>query len=339
MTTQQKVVAITGSSGHLGSKLLEHLEELPGLGKLVAFDTRPLRAPVNNIAAFRKDVSESIQAELDRYRVTSLVHLAFQWRKGLRRREADALSGQNDKMLEEVINSCVSARVGHIVYISSHSVYGPGPDCPLPLSEDWPPPPTSAYPYAEDNRRAEERLLQLSEDHPDVKVSILRSCPALGVHTSIDLLQEQYFPGWLGLSDYNPPLQFVSDDDLARIVSLVIQQEHTGIYNVAADGVVFLREFASELSARRVQMPSAVASPVKRLTGGTLVEYSHHLDRWPVIMSTARLRQTTGYRFRLSSSDALSSLVSYNEELQHRLPALRGIRSGEAEPFAIEDRR
>ncbi len=337
MTTQQKVVAITGSSGHLGTKLLEHLEDLPGLGKLLAFDTRPLRAPVNNIAAFRNDVSESIHAELDRYRVTTLVHLAFLWRRGLRRREADALSMQNDKMLEEVISSCVSARVGHIVYISSHSVYGPGPDCPLPISEDWQPHAAPGYPYAEDNRRAEERLLQLTEDNPEVKVSILRSCPALGVHTSIDLLQEQYFPGWLGLSDYNPPLQFVSDDDLARIMSLVIQQEHTGIFNVAADGVVFLREFARELSEKRVQMPSVVAYPFKRLTGGAFVEYSHYLDRWPVIMSTARLRQSTGYKFRLSSSDAMSSLVSYNEELQHRLPVLKEIHRGEAEPFAVEE--
>ena len=335
MTSQQKVVAITGSSGHLGSKLLEHLEDSPGFGKLLAFDTRPLRAPVSNTAAFRHDVSESIYPELDRYRVTALVHLAFQWRKGLRRREADELSQRNSKMLDEVISSCLAAGVGHIIYISSHSVYGSGPECPLPLSEDWPARQAPEYPYAGDNLRAEERLLALSEEHPEIKVTILRSCPALGVHTSIDLLQEQYFPGWLGFSDYNPPLQFVSDNDLARIVCLVIQRECTGTFNVAADGVVFLSEFASKLLARRFRMPSAISSPIKRLTGGAFVAYSHNLERWPVIISTAKLRQLTGYKFRLSSLEALLTLVSYNEEFQESLPGIKSVSRNEVDPQII----
>ena len=326
MTLQQRVVAITGSSGHLGSKLLEHLEDMPGLGKLVAFDTRPLRVPVHNIAAFRRDVTESIQGELDRFGVTTVVHLAFQWRKGLRRREAAELSEQNRKMLEEVVGSAVSAGVGHIIYVSSHTVYGPGPDHPTPMSEDWPLRSGSGYPYAADNLRAEELLERLVDDHPDVKVTILRSCPALGAHTSVDLLREFYFPGWLGLSNYNPPLQFVSDDDLARILGIAIREQHSGVFNVAADGVVFLGEFARELPEKRVQMPSAIAYPMKRLTGGAYVANSHYLDRWPVIMSTSKLKQTTGYRFRLSALEALSALVSYNEEFQAYLPRLREVR-------------
>ena len=326
MTLQQKVVAITGSSGHLGSKLLEHLEDMPGLGKLVAFDTRPLRLPVHNIAAFRRDVTESIQGELDRFGVTTLVHLAFQWRKGLRRREAAELSEQNRKMLEKVIDSAVSAGVEHIIYVSSHTVYGLGLDCPMPLNEDRPLRSGSGYPYAADNLRAEVLLQNLVDDHPDINVTILRCCPALGVHTSVDLLREFYFPGWLGLSDYNPPLQFVSDDDLATILGIAIQEQHSGVFNVAGDGVVFLREFARELPSKRVQMPSAIAYPMKRLTGGAYVAYSHYLDRWPVIMSTAKLKQATGYRFRLSALEALSSLVSYNEEFQAYLPWLKEVR-------------
>ena len=130
----------------------------------------------------------------------------------------------------------------------------------------------------------------------------------------------------MGLSDYNPPLQFVSEDDLARILGIAIREQHSGVFNVAADGVVFLREFGSELPTKRVQMPSAIAYPMKRLTGGAYVEYSHYLDRWPVIMSTAKLKQVTGYKFRLSAPEALSALVSYNEEFQAYLPRLREVR-------------
>ena len=237
------------------------------------------------------------------------------------------MSEKNRQMLQEVDRSpAVGASVRHIIYVSSHTVYGPGPDCPTPLSEDCPLRSGSGYPYAADNLRAEEMLLKLVEDHPGIKVTILRCCPALGPYTSVDLLREFYFPGWVGLSDYNPPLQFVSDDDLARILGIAIREQHSGVFNVAADGVVFLREFARELPAKRVRMPSAMAYPMKRLTGGAYVAYSHYLDRWPVIMSTAKLKQATGYRFCLSALESLSTLVSYNEEFEAFLPRLREVR-------------
>ena len=128
------------------------------------------------------------------------------------------------------------------------------------------------------------------------------------------------------MSDYNPPLQFVSDDDLATILGIAIREQHSGVFNVAGDGVVFLREFARELPSKRAQMPSAIAYPMKRLTRGAYVADSHYLDRWPVIMSTAKWKRATGYRFRLSSLEALSALVSYNEEFQAYLPRLKEVR-------------
>ncbi len=326
MTFQRKVVAITGSSGHLGARLLEHLEDVPGLGKLVGFDVKPLRAPVHNIAVYRKDVRESMAEELDRHRVTTLVHLAFEWGTGLRRRQAAAISELNGKMVEEVIDSAVRSGVQHIIYVSSHTVYGARPELPMPVNEEWPPNPSTGFSYAQDNLRAEQALSELAEKSPNIKVTILRSCPALGTMTSMGLLRELYFPGWMGMSDQNPPLQFVSDGDLARILCMAITEELPGLYNVAGDGVVFLRELAQEMSTRQVLMPAILANPLKRLTGGGFVSYSHQLDRWPLIMSTGKLKRVTGYHFRHSALDAVTSLVNYNEHFLERLPKLSMVR-------------
>ena len=325
MTTPQKVVAVTGSSGHLGAKLLEHLEETPGLGKLVAFDLRPLRAPVHNIAAYRMDVTEGINEELARHGVTTLVHLAFQWQGGLRRRDADLMSLQNSAIIKEVIESSKQARIKHLIYVSSHSVYGARRDMPIPVNEEWPPTPASGFTYAQDNYSAEQTLLETAHQSEDMRVTILRSCPALGTMTSMALLRELYFPGRLGLSDHNPPLQFVSDDDLARILCMTITEELAGVFNVAANGVVFLREFAEALLMRRIQLPVSIVYPLKRLTGRGYVAYSHQLDRWPVIMATAKLSRFSGYRYRHSGLDAVASLVSYNDEFQDRLPKLHAV--------------
>ena len=326
MTTPQRVVAVTGSSGHLGTKLLEHLEEMPGLGKLVAFDVKPLRAPVHNIAVYRKDVAEPITEELASHRVTTLVHFAFEWRSGMRRRDAAAMSERNEEKAQQVIESCLEANVRQIIYVSSHSVYGARPDLPTPVGEDWPRNPASGFPYAQDNLNIEQGLLELAEETPELKVTVLRSCLALGPLTSIPLLKELYFPGWVGPSDHDPALQFVSDDDLARIVCLAIQNETAGAFNVAGPGVVFHRELARELEVGRIQMPAGIAYPLKRLTGGAVVAYNHFLDRWPVIMSTAKLDRAMAYRFRHTGQDAVRSLVSYNNELQARLPKLASTR-------------
>ena len=90
MAQQRKVVAVTGASGYIGTKLLERLEREPGLLKVVAFDIKPLRVPVHNIAFYRKDVSEPIDDELNDQDATSLVHLAFYQDRVSIRREMDA---------------------------------------------------------------------------------------------------------------------------------------------------------------------------------------------------------------------------------------------------------
>ena len=326
MTTDRKVVAVTGSSGHIGSKLLEHLEEAPGLAKLVAFDIRPLRSPIHNIASFRREVSTPIHEELAQHRVTTLVHLAFAWESGLRRREAGAMSERNRAMLQGVLESCESAGIRHLIYISSHSVYGARSDNPLPLNEDSSLRPASGFPYAQDNYRAELALAEFAENHPDIRLTIFRSCSVLGARTRMGMLRQFYFPGWVGLSDHNPPLQFVYDDDLARVIHLAIAEEMAGTFNVAGSGIAFLRELSDIVSARRVLLPAALVYPLKRLTGGSSVAYSHFLDRWPIIMSTARLQSKTGYRFKHSAIQAVAALASYNDEIQLRPPTLAEVR-------------
>ena len=316
MTSRQKVVAITGSSGQIGAKLLEHLEDTPGLGKLVAFDTRPMREPVHNIASFRKDVTTGIHEELLRMGATTVVHLAFRWKSGLRRREAATLSERNEKALRSVLDSCRRARVRHIIYLSSHTVYGARPDNPLPLHEDSPLRPSEGFPYAQDNYLAEKLLQEFAEEEPDIKLTIFRSCPALGAMSDTEILKEFYFPGWVGSSGHNPPLQFVYEDDLARVMCRAIMEEHTGVFNVAGNGVCFLRELSQSVQSRRAILPATVAHPLKRVTGGAFVAYSHYLDRWPIIMGTGKLTRITGYRFRHTASQAVAALASYNKDIQ-----------------------
>ena len=60
MQETPKIVAVTGASGYIGTRLLLQLETNLKVGKIVAFDRRPLPFPIHNISFHQVDASEPI---------------------------------------------------------------------------------------------------------------------------------------------------------------------------------------------------------------------------------------------------------------------------------------
>ena len=311
------VVAVTGASGYIGGCLLRHFEDYGDYDKLVAIDNRPLPFPVHNAAAYRLDVSEPIGDVLGDNGVTALVHLAFATNRSRNRREVGEVRAANFRALESVLESCAQARVGHVLYISSHTVYGARPGNPVPLTTEaalWPPPDMS---YAQDNANAEEALTAFSRFHQDINVTVLRSCKVLGP-TAGSQLSPGVFPRWMpGVEGFDPPLQFLYEEDLARILNILIARGISGTFNVAGDGLVFYTELAEIVGSRIFWLPPFLARPMARFL------YDPHFQieptssalnfvRYPVVMGTGKLRQATGYRYWHTSREALVSYANSN---------------------------
>ncbi|MCH7736231.1 MAG: NAD-dependent epimerase/dehydratase family protein [Chloroflexi bacterium] len=315
MAQQGKVVAVTGASGYVGTKLLARLEQESGLRKLVAFDVNPLPLPVHNIAFYRKNVSEPIEDELNDQGATTLVHLAFNARRGANRREVAAIHEENLETLRSVMASCASARVTHLIYLSSHTVYGAHSDNPVPISDDAPMRPSLDFPYAYDKHQCELLLEEFAQAQEEVKITVLRSCTVLG-HGADTWATRSFFRPWLlGVLDYDPPMQFVYDDDLARVIAIMIQQEIPGTFNVAGDGVVHYREMAKIIKSKLINLPPFVAYPLVRLCWGLRLQReasSNGLDqvRWPIVMSTGKLHKATGYRFWHTALESLTAFAN-----------------------------
>ena len=315
MAQQGKIVAVTGASGYVGTKLLERLEKEPGVRKMVAFDGNPLPLPVHNISFYRKNVSESIEDELNEQGATTLVHLAFNAHRGVNRREVTAVHDENVETLRSVMASCVNSRITHLIYLSSHSVYGAHSDNPVPIPDDAPMRPTADYPYAYDKQQCEMVLQEFTQAQSDIKITTLRSCIVLGSGAD-NLTTQSFFRSWMiGVMDYNPPIQFVYDDDLARVMSIIIQQEIPGTFNVAGDGVVHYREMAKIIKSKLISLPPFLAYPLVRLCWGLRLQREASaagLDevRWPILMSTGKLHKATGYRFWHTALESLTAFVN-----------------------------
>lgn len=309
-----KVVAVTGSSGYIGSRLLRQLEE-ESLEKLVAFDNRPPPFPIHNIAVYRQDVGRPIDAALRGNGVTTLVHLAFIRNQGRSRRELRTTRETNLRTLHNVLDSCSQAGVQHIIYLSSHAIYGPRRGNPMPLTELSVPHPLPDFPFGYDKFLSEQVLESFAERHPEIKVTILRVSPVLGPSADNDIARIFLNSHPLGVCGYNSPFQFLHEDDLARILSTVIQRAISGVFNVAGDGVAFYREIAEAFPIKLRCMPAILAYPLTSFTwnlGLQRDQTTAHLDfmRYPILLSTAKLAQATGYRLKYTSLEALVSFTN-----------------------------
>lgn len=313
MLTPGKVIAVTGASGYIGSWLLHRLESLPGRGRLVAFDTAPPPLPLHNIAVYRQDVARDIHALLRRHRVETVVHLAYDARRVRAQSEAIAIRAHNFQSAEKTLESCVNAGVKHLIYLSSNVIYGANPGNPMPLLEEWvdfsnfP-----AFPYGRDIYQAEQAL---NTDYPGIKVTILRACPVLGAAPGSELTA-RLLPRRLWGVGQNPPYQLLHMEDLLRILLEFIYRETPGVFNVAGDGVVFLREIAELTRRKLTNLPPFLAYGAVGLDRKLLLQPGSiraELDavRYPVIMSAAKLKQTMGYRFRYTALETLTAFANY----------------------------
>ena len=314
MTGPPNVVAVTGASGYIGARLLQQLEE-ESLDKLVAFDTRPPPYPIHNIAVYRHDVERPIVDILRQWSVSTLVHLAFDGKRGSSRRDIGDIQQANLRALNAVIGSCVQARVSHLIYLSSHTVYGARPNNPVPITERSPLSPIPVSPFGYTKTLSEQVLAAFGERHPQIRVTILRPCSVLGPSASNDLSRVFLHPGYLEIWGRNPPLQFLHEDDLARIITVLIQRGLAGIFNVAGEGVAFHREVGEIVHRKPLSLPTFLAGPLVEFTwqlglqnGTTRGELN--LSRFPVLLSTAKLEAATGYHPRYTSLESVTAFAN-----------------------------
>ena len=249
------------------------------------------------------------------HRAATLVHLAYDATRGRNRREVADIRQGNLDTLKAVLDSCVRARVRHFIYLSSHTIYGPHPDNPVPLGDDALPRPLSDFPYGFDKYLSEQMIEEFADTHPDVKVTVLRSCVVLGPSAESSISRGLFRPYLLGVLDYNPPLQFLYEDDLSRIVAMMIDRGLSGVYNVAGEGVVFYREMARIIKSRLLSLPAILAYPLAQLTWNLGIQRDStasglDLVRYPMVLDTSKLRQATGYRFWHTSQETLTAFAN-----------------------------
>ena len=251
---RKRRVLITGVSRFLGLRLAKRLEAAPNIELLVGVDVDDPPVSIVGLDFVRADIRSPLIARvLEATGIDTIVHTNIA-------ASPHRFGGRSQMKENNVIGTMQllaaaqrAQRVEKVVVKSSTAVYGVAPGDPSTLSEDHAHRRVDLAGYAKDCADAETYARDFGRRRPDVDLTIFRFQNVIGptVDTSLSsYLSLPIVPTALG---FDPRLQVLHETDAVEALYVALTRDVRGIYNIAADGVLYLSQTIRLLG--RVQFP------------------------------------------------------------------------------------
>lgn len=303
-----KRVLVTGASGYVGHHVVRALaRQGQGVELVVAADVRDPRERHERVVYLQHDVRDPGLADvLAEHAIDVVVHLAAIVTPGPSTSHeleyaVDVLGTRN------VVGACVETGVKKLIVTSSGAAYGYHPDNSPFLTEDAPLRGNDEFAYSRHKRLVEEDLARAREEHPQLAQLIFRPGTILGEGVSNQITAIFEKPVIVGLSDSATPFVFIWDQDVVGAILQGVPSDKSGIYNLAGDGVMTLREIAFALGKPFLPLRSDVLGKViKGLKQYELTQYGPEqvsFLRHRPVLSNARLKEEFGYKPQRSTRE------------------------------------
>ncbi len=305
-------VAVTGASGYVGGRLISELESDPNVAAVLALDIMPPpRTRSDKVRFVRVDVTQPFPNLFAEHGIYTVAHLAYVMDP---RRRPSAAWRVNVLGAQRVLEACASARVRHVLYLSSTSVYGARADNPDLLTERHPVRPMTGFQYSEDKAAAESLLTQFARRHTAASVTILRVCPVLGPRADNFIANAFRKPILPLLGNSDPHMQFLHEDDLTEVIARCLEIRPRGIYNVAGDGAIRWSRMAETMGSRALRLPPFAWRALASLGWSLRLQNESPpvgLDfiRYRWIASADKIKRALDIEFRHTSCEAWRSYV------------------------------
>ncbi len=324
-----KRVAITGSSGYLGTKLTEHLRRHHGHAEILGIDIRaPGRARPSPDRFVTLDIlSGELAGVLQDFRPDTVVHAAFVFTPMRDRRKMRRINVEGCRNL---LDAAAGAGVERLMLVSSATAYGASADNPVPI-DDMQPLRSSAFQYAADKVEMEALADQFAARHPDIAVSRVRPAIIAGAGLDNYLYRFIFKPIVVVLPDgYDMPVQFVHEDDVVSAMLAILTAGARGPFNIGPPDWCLASTIAAETRRRTLRLPLGPIKALYRLAWAVhLPIYDSPVEfldfaRYPWVVAPNRLERELGFQFRHSShATLLETIRSRQPSGKQRVPAAR----------------
>jgi nucleoside-diphosphate-sugar epimerase len=329
-------VAVTGPTGDLGRGLVSALERSRSIKRIVGMARRPFDPSEHGWKKTeyrRGDVLDRASGESLFDGADVVVHLAFIIMGGHDETRTINLEGSRN-----VFEAALASGAQRLVYASSVAAYGFHADNPDVLTEDVAARGTDDFYYSAQKAELEALLSGLLDDS-EVDAYIFRpsivSGPTGGViMDNIPYLQlGARLPGPVRrllevmpvlkpvVPDPGVPFQLVHHDDVATAMRAAVQGRGSpGVYNLAGDGRVTMRDLADAMGWYSIPLPELGAAAAAELTAR--LPFMPPEAAWlqafrvPVLMDTAKAKRELKWRPKYTSRETLDWMVAAAREEQ-----------------------
>lgn len=225
----------------------------------------------------------------------TVVHLLPGDHDALAERQAGPMSG-----LPDLLAGLSKCGIEHLVLLSSAMVYGAWPNNPVPLTEESPLRPDSAYGFARQLAQVEELVDAWRCEDRSRRVAVLRPVLSMAADNQSSVVRALAAGMGHRFAEDDAPGQFLHLDDLAQAVEIAVVERLDGVFNVAPDGWVSaerVRALAGQ--GLRIKVPDRISDLIANLSWRFqrgplppgLVPYVRH----PWLVSNDRIKQA-GWR-------------------------------------------
>lgn len=306
-------VLITGAAGFIGQQVLSDLAVQQPNWQLFAADIREITAR-DNIHPLHLDISQRAEVlkVVAQCRPDAIVHLAS---------VVSPPPGMSEETLhaidvggtQAIVEAAVANGVGQLIVTSSGAAYGYYPENAEWIDEHDPLRGHARFAYAKHKREVEELLVRVRINHPELRQLILRPGTILGRRVNNQITDMFKKRAVLGIQGSDSRFVFIWDQDVVSIIRKGLEKGASGIYNLAGDGALSLREIAEILRKPYRPLPAGLIQGVLRVFKPLrLSQYGpEQVDflRYRPVLANRRLKEEFGYTPRYTSREAFIAFL------------------------------
>lgn len=317
-----KRIAITGSSGYLGSGLIRYLAQAEPEAKILGLDIVPPRnRSGHDFRQLDMRRPEFAQAIKD-FRPDTIVHAAFVVPPMHNERKMRDINVEGSR---RVLEAAAATGVERLLVTSSATALGARADNPPVMDDNWPGRAGAEFSYAAHKVELEEMVVRFAQDHPDIVVSCVRPCIVAGPNMDNYLRHLVLeMPVIVLLDGVDSTVQLVHEDDVSAAIHHILTSGAKGFFNLAASDTFTLTQL-SDLSGRpRMKAPFWLARTLAWIAWKTHFpphEYPAgflYFLRYPWLAASNRLVHELGFQFRYTTNETLLGMLQQVNEAKKK---------------------
>lgn len=307
------ILGMSGGLARITTGLL--LKRFPDL-KIVGVDSRPIirEYPENRVTYLRMKYTRGNFEKIFRDNsFDSMLHLG---------RLSHAQSGSTLNLAQRldlnlmgtkrILDLCLKYELKKVVVLSTFHVYGALKDNPTFMSEDSPLRASIKYPELRDVVEMDQLVTSwMWRNQATLSTVVLRPCNIIGPqinNTMTRYLTASHAPLPI---DFNPMLQFVHEFDMAHSLAESVSHIPTGIYNVAPNEAISIREAKKAIGKPVLPIPLFLLEPIARGFNTPVWSFPHYLldyIKFPCVIDGRPLHAELKHPFRFSIRESLDLL-------------------------------